>query len=43
MLLFQVKQQLVKELKLWPFTVLGGEPQDLKYDGEDGKFSYRKK
>ena len=22
--------------KVWPFTVLGGEPQDLKYDGEDG-------
>ncbi|MDA8852694.1 acyl-ACP--UDP-N-acetylglucosamine O-acyltransferase [Hyphomicrobiales bacterium] len=22
--------------KVWPFTVLGGEPQDLKFDGEDG-------
>ena len=22
--------------KVWPFTVLGGDPQDLKYDGEDG-------
>ena len=23
--------------KIWPFTVLGGDPQDLKYEGEEGK------
>ena len=23
--------------KVWPFTVLGGDPQDLKYEGEEGK------
>ena len=22
--------------KIWPFSVIGSEPQDLKYDGEDG-------
>ncbi len=23
--------------KVWPFSVLGGDPQDLKYEGEEGK------
>jgi len=23
--------------KIWPFSVIGSEPQDLKYDSEDGK------
>ena len=22
--------------KIWPFTVLGGDPQDLKFNGEEG-------
>jgi len=28
--------------KVWPFTVLGGEPQDLKYEGENGTLSIGK-
>jgi len=28
--------------KVWPFTVLGGEPQDLKYEGEDGTLNIGK-
>ena len=23
--------------KIWPFSVIGSEPQDLKYDSEEGK------
>ena len=28
--------------KVWPFTVLGGEPQDLKFKGEKGSLKIGK-
>ena len=32
----QGKTTICSGTKVWPFTVLGGDPQDLKFKGENG-------